>query len=1365
MILSDIQLKIPGKVYKVRVRCVSTRRLTTIEWLILSCTKRFEQLPSMSGKTLKYAFEEVFQFQNSELLIKPCLQSLINLKVIRIKKGDTFDYNTLCFSDIDLTDLGIIMLKDGLLPGESREIPLDIYYNPLTGRISSYNNSLTAAKEVIEFGADIEYNSEFPEETIKADLQAGSIGSGRFTASKFRIEEIDRMTAMDWESIIPMSVDVNDKGVLTTIPSIIAESMKHKVQDLLITKEINKVITGSLPPAESIDIQNIIGSGKALKTSFLDVCKNGKILFIESRFYNIFKRNTASFKDKTIILFKDKDGFSIENDKQVVVHISEGFFIDGCVAFNDKGEHVSFCRKEYKYENRSITAPLAVEDKRLITDGSAPIKWLEKVALDNLKDNVIFAALFTFPMLTKSQPQMKAILYKQWDAIELSAFIDNVSQIQNTCTRLGTEMFDVSDYINNVLNRIDFSDSEAALGKVRDIMSIDVIAHNPLLCKSITTKIIKNVSSPTNYSELLGILQILGIHTHDDALQYDDYVDSLYSNAVVKDIIVAIANKTYKKLPEFFELDAFFNDYAECINQIENHVSGLKIFEKNDDETILNSVKACPDFAALQSFVAELKAKNISLMTKGINVYDVLRNNESTKEKAAMFTYNSNLLEEMLSIELNEVYLEQKVNSNDSVQPEHNQEQKIYIVDTCAMMHHPEIFLYFDDSEYVRVPTKVIDELGKIKDKRNKKYSTELAETARTLAREIERAYVRIFNKTNKVRFLIENASLDLLPPELDPTVPDNQILSVALKYKDWDVFIISDDGVFRLTSLAQKIHPITSEEFISSHQNSYKSLTDRIKAYNEIGGKQYQEIEESVQQKATKDAQFQSDSTDQPDLGGEKGSIDDALALKNAKSLHISPGTLSFLNGRKIKTVGDLRRLTLDGAKKMSVKGQQFIYKNEIIRVLERLSTESGTKTTESSSIRREVSEEKNKGEEEESDQNGVNLTSLLKPLCFFIENNQLSKAQVTYEDIVSHYENISKETIFQHLLSSLNVKTYSSCIKFILRNVHLTEVMPVFSTLDVSVKTDISKELDYSFIKQQLLIPGEAKRKTLTFLKVMGLFSELPTIFQPMSWLDIILTLNHKEVFEYYWNTVFAPLSYQVKYVFVCDKQSMRIGKFYVSLIVNMILMHEEHYNDLVDLLIKYYSNTNVEGNTYLNYAQIVSLSKIIGDDNIFYNMVEVCTNTLYKAKVQKRYAQDELSPKAFEMLDLLIHTNIPLSRMIFIYFNTKLRETVHINRLINELLIVGKQHKAIVSCIRDYWIAGEIKYVQEDGLVRVAAQSISSSRLMVYKTNYVHINKAGGGWVDPTSGMKVYFKIKDYLEDGGLFYIDYLCEELTD
>ena len=124
MILSENQLKVPGKMYTVKIKCVLTRRLTTIEWLILNCTKKFNKSITMSEKTLKYAFEEVLQFQNSELIIKPCLRNLSDLKVIQIIGDINFDDNQLKFENIEITELGQYMLKEGLLPGEPREIPL-----------------------------------------------------------------------------------------------------------------------------------------------------------------------------------------------------------------------------------------------------------------------------------------------------------------------------------------------------------------------------------------------------------------------------------------------------------------------------------------------------------------------------------------------------------------------------------------------------------------------------------------------------------------------------------------------------------------------------------------------------------------------------------------------------------------------------------------------------------------------------------------------------------------------------------------------------------------------------------------------------------------------------------------------------------------------------------------------------------------------------------------------------------------------------------------------------------------------------------------------------------------------------------------
>ena len=57
---------------------------------------------------------------------------------------------------------------------------------------------------------------------------------------------------------------------------------------------------------------------------------------------------------------------------------------------------------------------------------------------------------------------------------------------------------------------------------------------------------------------------------------------------------------------------------------------------------------------------------------------------------------------------------------------------------------------------------------------------------------------------------------------------------------------------------------------------------------------------------------------------------------------MHLSPGTIDYLKGRKIKTIGDFKKLTLESAKSMPVKGQQFIYRNEIVRALTKMNNSS---------------------------------------------------------------------------------------------------------------------------------------------------------------------------------------------------------------------------------------------------------------------------------------------------------------------------------------------------------------------------------------------------------------------------------------
>jgi hypothetical protein len=136
MIIAEIQVKVPSKKYTIAVDCIKTRRLTAIEWLLLTCVSNFHSTERMSGKTIKSAFEQVLGIQDSKLLIKPCIESLRKLQVIELS-GDKLDYDRIKFNSITLTPQGKKMLETGLLPGEKSVFSATIWYNPLTGQINS----------------------------------------------------------------------------------------------------------------------------------------------------------------------------------------------------------------------------------------------------------------------------------------------------------------------------------------------------------------------------------------------------------------------------------------------------------------------------------------------------------------------------------------------------------------------------------------------------------------------------------------------------------------------------------------------------------------------------------------------------------------------------------------------------------------------------------------------------------------------------------------------------------------------------------------------------------------------------------------------------------------------------------------------------------------------------------------------------------------------------------------------------------------------------------------------------------------------------------------------------------------------------
>ena len=919
MIIAENRVKVPGKRFRTKISCISTRRLTTIEWLILNCAYKFSE-NNQRTSYVKDVFENVFQFQNSELLIKPCLKNLEDLKVIKIMRGEGYSYSSLMFKDILLTELGQVMLKDGLLPGESQNFGLEVYYNPLTAQISTVDWQGGEKEDCIELGTESDYDLDFPEILIKQGLQSGKVASGKFAAAKYRIENIEEILESDWTAITDIAIDLGSNGELSATPDIYEESIYYKVKELLGSKDISEKYLNSLVNLNDVNVDSIKGSGALIRTTIQEICSNAKVIFIHADLYAAYKKNTTFFKNKIVVIFGSSTVFDIEikeekKDITRFIKINIDFPINGVQLMNEKEESMSLCIANMRFKEIPINAPLAISDSRMKPKNKMTAGWIEQYILDNLETNPRLLALASLPGLKiKAKPIQKKIL-EMWKNSDVSEIVSGIEQTKKTCNQLDIISINLDAVSKLCSEKIDFSNEHVALEQLSEVMRIELLPKYSGVYREVVSNIVRNIKAPQNYGELIDISQKLGLNSYDDALEMPEVEDKIYSIEVITDLLKAIVKGNVKKIPRLFSWDVFFCDFLNCIKYIEAHIAGLDCFEVKAIEELQRSIEACPNLGSLQMYVSEFVNQNAYLMSNGINTYEIMR--EADEIRAGAFVTNLNNIEDILTKLIDSEYQTTKPRTV----------KKVFVIDTCALIHNPRLLLFFDDDEYVRIPTKVIDELGKIKDRRSNKYSADLANTARILTRDINEDYLGLFNSKNKIRLLIENADTTLLPSDLDPTVPDNQILSVALKYTDCDVTIISDDNAFLLASIAQNVKTMTSEEFILDHKEFEKTL-ERWKATVKNKPQVIKIVTGPLSVKNEVIIEQQS-----------VNSIDERPVRDLSKyATELSNPIITYLNTNGIKTIGQFKQLTPETIDLLKAKGGQTIYKNAIKNALSRI-------------------------------------------------------------------------------------------------------------------------------------------------------------------------------------------------------------------------------------------------------------------------------------------------------------------------------------------------------------------------------------------------------------------------------------------
>lgn len=131
--------------------------------------------------------------------------------------------------------------------------------------------------------------------------------------------------------------------------------------------------------------------------------------------------------------------------------------------------------------------------------------------------------------------------------------------------------------------------------------------------------------------------------------------------------------------------------------------------------------------------------------------------------------------------------------------------ENLYIIDTNVFIDFPEIISKIDKKYPVILSAKVIDELDNLKSKIDNKGKINVQKALKSINSSLDK---------RDMRMVVSDISL--LPVDFSKHSPDNQILTVALKFKSENPIILTSDNGLQIKAKGLKLTTITLKEFLA---------------------------------------------------------------------------------------------------------------------------------------------------------------------------------------------------------------------------------------------------------------------------------------------------------------------------------------------------------------------------------------------------------------------------------------------------------------------------------------------------------------------------------------------------------------------
>ena len=831
MKLTDVVLSFPILNYSMKITHFSARVSTAIEWVILEAINKIEQHPNtdFSRYSVDLFFSQILLIGmegDSNLLIKPCLFNLMDKNAIytNVDLSDDTDLRDFPLDALKLTDVGREMQKKGLLPGEDSDVQYSVLYDLTNRKVKSFKekNNLASHSSGIVIYEDAEnlINVPLPVAQIKdylLEVQKYQQTAPGWLQSDTEIKDIvlnnfpgESPVSVIWDNknyslncYEDMKISVGNFQDASVFDYILDDIEKNTSRDLLSMPEIPIV---EIKNADSE--LNMLSSTFEVRTSLIKLIDKDKVFFINNEllefdFDGIMKEKSG----KICVIFGNTD-FSIENTKNLVIRLPKtAKKIQANALYGNKASSIYVGKFNLKSVTSSKNICLCYSPKNQSEDISGIIRFVLNTSLSEINfdliylflvinENDIFFEILNSALNAKKNYKEKLVLidrvYKTSERLSLPMNISkNDLYLEHIKWNFGTdnEVDEIIQIIDEIKNNYKFKEL-------------------PSLTEKALTKIFTDWKSCSDINDLWKVLDKCKIDRNIIGwLKNTPVVKKLFSDEILNQILDLYKNENFVNITVYTKFEEILIELRKNLEEF-NRILKPQVIPSNLSQESLKNIILRGRFDL--SKLNELVKKHNELITS-MNKY--LAERKQLVQDTSIISVNNLMYSgyfakadkdiKVISDTVMEFFNETALKYN-----------KIYVVDTCALMNNPKLVEKFESNKAALiVPKKVIEELNRNKDFTHDEEKSSKARNAN--------AYLNKYVQAKIPWLTIEESHPEFLPSEYPTTVKnkttekevtDNLILSVALKYKARRAILITDDKNLQLKASSEKINYLPSD-------------------------------------------------------------------------------------------------------------------------------------------------------------------------------------------------------------------------------------------------------------------------------------------------------------------------------------------------------------------------------------------------------------------------------------------------------------------------------------------------------------------------------------------------------------------------